>query len=161
MMKRSAIVLGIATVLAGCGHNSDTQGPVSLEESLVGHVFELKEVDGNAITAREVGIPSISFMRDDASSLRVAGRMCNSFMGPAILQGTTLTSKGLGMTRMLCGDDMLNTLDHDIGTQLEKGTHVEFANGKLTLKGEPHTLVYHLKVGNASAEQKSASSGHH
>ena len=150
-MKHSAVILSALAILAGCSRGGDQQKPSSPEASLIGHIFELKEVDGKAVTVQELGVPSLSFVRDDTASLRVAGRMCNSFTAPATLVGNKLTAKGMVMTKMLCGDDALNALDHDIGAQLEKGTQIEFANGKLTLKGEPHTLVYFLKAGEASA----------
>lgn len=163
-MKRSVVILGLAAILAGCGHNSgDTDNtPATLSDALNNHVFELKEVDGKPATAREVGAPSLSFIRDtDTTSLRIAGQMCNNFMGKATLQGQILKAPMLAMTRRLCADDQLNDLDHALGKVLEGGATVDYSRGKLTLKGSDRTLVYYLKVGSVAEQKNAASDGHH
>lgn len=158
-MKYSVVVLGLITMLAGCGHSPEGDGtPATLDDALNNHAFELKEVDGKAVSTQEVGAPSLTFIRNGEASLRVGGQMCNSFMGNATLKEQTLTAPVLAMTRRLCADDQLNALDHDIGTMLEKGAAVDYARGKLTLKGDSRTLVYFIKVESAAAEQKP---GHH
>ncbi|WP_414501011.1 MULTISPECIES: META domain-containing protein [unclassified Zymobacter] len=163
MMKRSVVILGMAALLAGCGHSKTESDntPPTLNDAVNNHVFELKEVDGKAIDSREVGAPSLSFVRNDDGSLRIAGQMCNSFSGSAKLDGQVLTAPMLAMTRRLCADDQLNALDHDIGTMLEKGATVEYGRGKLTLKANAKTLVYFIKVGSAAEEKPAASGGHH
>lgn len=163
MMKRSVVVLGMAAVLAGCGHGkSDNDNtPPNLNEAVNNHVFELKEVDGKAISSREVGAPSLSFIRSEDGALRIVGQMCNSFSGSAKLNDQVLTAPMLAMTRRLCADDQLNALDHDIGTMLEKGATAEYSRGKLTLKTDAKSLVYFIKVGSPDAEQKPAAGGHH
>lgn len=163
-MKRSVIVLGMTAMLAGCGHSSNSEGdttPPTLSDAVNNHVFELKEVDGKAITAREVGAPSLSFIRNDDGSLRIAGQMCNNFSGAATLNGQVITAPMLAMTRRLCADEQLNALDHDIGTLLEKGATADYGRGKLTLKTASKTLVYFIKVGSAAVEAKPASGGGH
>lgn len=161
-MKRSVVILGLAVMLAGCGHNgSETDNmPTTLSDALNDHVFELKEVDGKPFTVREVGAPSLSFIHDTDASLRINGQMCNNFMGKATLQEQVLKAPMLAMTRRLCADDQLNDLDHALGKMLENGATVDYAHGKLTLKGSDRTLVYYLKVGG-TAEQKSAAGSHH
>ena len=164
MMTRLVVVLGmVAAVLAGCGHGkSDSDStPSNLNDALNSHVFELKEADGQAISSREVGAPSLSFTRGEDGALRIAGQMCNSFSGNAKLNDQVLTAPMLVMTRRLCGDDQLNALDHDIGTMLEKGATVEYSRGKLTLKTDAKTLVYFIKVGLPAADQKPAAGGQH
>lgn len=163
MMKRSVMILGMAAMLAGCGHSDagkDTTPP-TLTDAVNNHVFELKEVDGKAIATREVSAPSLSFVRNDDGTLRIAGQMCNNFSGSAKLDGQVLTAPMLAMTRRLCADDQLNALDHDIGTMLEKGATADYGRGKLTLSADSKTLVYFIKVGSATADEKPASSGGH
>lgn len=164
MMMRSVIVLGMTAMLAGCGHSDNSDGdttPPTLNDAVNNHVFELKEVGGKAITAREVGAPSLSFIRNDDGSLRIAGQMCNNFSGVAKLKGQVLTAPMLAMTRRLCADDQLNTLDHDIGMMLEKGATLDYARGKLTLKADAKTLVYFIKVGSPAQEKPASGGGHH
>ena len=162
-MKRSVVILGLVAMLAGCGHNSSETDntPATLSDALNNHVFELKEVDGKPVTAREVGAPSLSFIRDTDASLRITGQMCNNFMGRATLQGQILKAPMLAMTKRLCADDQLNDLDHALGKVLESGATVNYARGKLTLKGSDRTLVYYLKVGSAVEPKPAASGGHH
>lgn len=164
MMTRLVVVLGMAAaVLAGCGHGkSDSDStPPNLNDALNNHVFELKEVDGQAVTSREVGAPSLSFIRSEDGTLHLVGQMCNSFSGNAKLNDQVLKAPMLVMTKRLCGDDQLNALDHHIGTMLEKGATVEYSRGKLTLKTDANTLVYFIKVGPSDAEQTPAAGGHH
>lgn len=143
MMKRTVAVMGLALALAGCGQQGDGTHEMPVADMLTGHEFVLQELDGQAWNQQEGGPVMLRFLRDgDDQTLRVAGKLCNNFNGAALLEGDTLTVKGVAMTRMLCANDTLNALDHSVSQMLEKGAHLSFDHTTLTLTGDTHTLMY-------------------
>ncbi|WP_223813326.1 META domain-containing protein, partial [Klebsiella pneumoniae] len=52
--------------------------------------------------------------------------------------------KSLAMTRMLCHDAQLNTLDATIDKMLREGAQVDLTENQLTLATADQTLVYKL-----------------
>ncbi|HBQ8709095.1 TPA: META domain-containing protein, partial [Klebsiella pneumoniae] len=74
----------------------------------------------------------------------VSGNMCNGFSGEGKVSDGELKVKSLAMTRMLCHDAQLNTLDATIGKMLREGAQVDLTENQLTLATADQTLVYKL-----------------
>ena len=74
----------------------------------------------------------------------VSGNMCNGFSGEGKVSDGELKVKSLAMTRMLCHDAQLNTLDATIGKMLREGAQVDLTENQLTLATADQTLVYNV-----------------
>ena len=70
--------------------------------------------------------------------------MCNRFNGKGKISGGELKVKTLAMTRMLCTDSQLNTLDNTLSKMLRDGAQVDLTETQLTLATADQTLVYKL-----------------
>ena len=70
--------------------------------------------------------------------------ICATALAGKVKCRTALKVKSLAMTRMLCHDAQLNTLDATIGTMLREGAQVDLTENQLTLATADQTLVYKL-----------------
>ncbi len=70
--------------------------------------------------------------------------LCNGFSGEGKVSDGELKVKSLAMTRMLCHDAQLNTLDATIDKMLREGAQVDLTENQLTLATADQTLVYKL-----------------
>ncbi|WP_455424513.1 heat shock protein HslJ [Dryocola sp. LX212] len=136
-MKKLASLLLATMVLAGCAQSGD-KGTVTAQD-LQHHRYVLQSVDGKPLTGIK-RMPELSF----GENMHIYGAMCNRFMGQATLEDNILSSKGLGMTMMMCVEPQLNQLDHMLNDMLTSGAKVDLAKQQLTLKTSQHTLVYKL-----------------
>lgn len=138
-MKRhlllSTVLLGVIA-LAGCDNNTKITA-----EDITHHRFVLTHANKNEVTA-----PRGELYIEFGENLMVSGQMCNRFFGKAILENSTLSSKGLAMTRMLCPEEQLNQLDGIISDLLTNGAETSLKDNKtLTLKNENNELVFQLR----------------
>jgi heat shock protein HslJ len=74
----------------------------------------------------------------------VSGNMCNRFSGTGKVSDGELKVEELAMTRMLCTDSQLNTLDATLSKMLREGAQVDLTETQLTLATADQTLVYKL-----------------
>ncbi|XTZ40341.1 heat shock protein HslJ [Salmonella enterica] len=139
-MKKIMTLLVLGVALSGCvSSRSVTLKP----EHLANQRFVLESVNGQPIQGSEAP-PEISFDKD----LRVAGKMCNRFMGQGKLSDGALKVKDMGMTMMLCAEQQRNELDHTINAMLSAGAQVDLTGNQLTLTTADQTLIY-KRAGNA------------
>lgn len=102
-MKKIVTLIALSMVMAGCVSN----GKVSVNrEQLQHHRFVLESVNGKPVTVAK-NQPELSF----GENMTVSGKMCNQFTGQGKLSDGELKVKNLAMTRMMCADPQLNTLD--------------------------------------------------
>ena len=130
-MNKLAALLAAGMLLSGCVYNSKVSTGA---EQLQHHRFvltrplELSFGEKMAITGK----------------MYVSGNMCNGFSGEGKVSDGELKVKSLAMTRMLCHDAQLNTLDATIGKMLREGAQVDLTENQLTLATADQTLVYKL-----------------
>ena len=130
-------MLFASLALAGCAQTAQQKNLTA--QDLENHRFVLQSVNGATFIASENGkVPGIDF----GKNLEVSGSMCNRFMGQATLQDNRLKAEGLAMTRMICNDQQLDSLDNQLNEMLQQGAQVTFIGQQLTLKGDKTTLVY-------------------
>lgn len=133
-MKKIMTLVALSVALSGCvSSRTDTLKPQQLADQR----FVLTTVNGQAVQGSDAA-PEISFDKD----LRVAGKMCNRFMGQGKLSDGTLTVKQMGMTMMMCVEPQRNELDHTINTMLTEGAQVDLTGDQLTLATKSQTLIY-------------------
>ncbi|WP_336220273.1 heat shock protein HslJ [Citrobacter amalonaticus] len=135
-MKKSVALIALSLLAAGCVSN----GKVSVSpEQLQHHRFVLESVDGKPVTTTPQPL-ELSF----GEKMTVSGNMCNRFNGQGSLSDGELKVKQMAMTRMMCADPQLNTLDNTLSTMLKNGAQVDLTANQLTLATAEHTLSYKL-----------------
>ena len=70
--------------------------------------------------------------------------ICATALAGKVKSDGELKVKSLAMTRMLCHDAQLNTLDATIDKMLREGAQVDLTENQLTLATADQTLVYKL-----------------
>ncbi|WP_155007205.1 heat shock protein HslJ [Klebsiella variicola] len=135
-MNKLAALLAAGMLLSGCVYNSKVSTGA---EQLQHHRFVLTSVNGQAVNAGDRPL-ELSF----GEKMYVSGNMCNGFSGEGKVSDGELKVKSLAMTRMLCHDAQLNTLDATIGKMLREGAQVDLTENQLTLATADQTLVYKL-----------------
>ncbi len=135
-MNKFAALLAAGLLLSGCVYNSKVSAGA---EQLQHHRFVLTSVNGQAVNAGDRPL-ELSFGEKTA----LTGNMCNGFSGEGKVSDGELKVKSLAMTRMLCHDAQLNTLDATIGKMLREGAQVDLTENQLTLATADQTLVYKL-----------------
>lgn len=123
-MKKLLLGAAVLFVLAACSSKgitpmSQLDTKIATVPELQHHDYQLVSVNGKVFEAgKNEAAPTIAFSQD----MRVTGTMCNNFFGQATLSNRgILRAQGVGMTRMLCTDPLLNQLDGDIAQLLENG----------------------------------------
>lgn len=111
------------------GQNAPS-GDIS-EKDLLHRRFVLVSINGEPYSAKEKA-PTIEFLED----FRIAGSVCNSFMGKAELKDGTLSSKNMAATRKLCFEEAINKLEADFHKMMTDGSALEFDGKKLLLRGK-------------------------
>lgn len=141
-MNKFAALLAAGMLLSGCVYNSKVSTGA---EQLQHHRFVLTSVNGQAVNASDRPL-ELSFGEKIAitGKMYVSGNMCNGFSGEGKVSDGELKVKSLAMTRMLCHDAQLNTLDATIGKMLREGAQVDLTENQLTLATADQTLVYKL-----------------
>lgn len=109
-------------------------------EDLQHHRFVLSGVDGKPFSAT-MGAPDIEFNQD----FRVAGSMCNRFMGQGELADNVLTVKQMASSKMFCPDETLNSLEAQLAEMLAAGAQVSLEGDSLTLRQGGRELTYTRK----------------
>lgn len=135
-MNKFAALLAAGMLLSGCVYNSKVSTGA---EQLQHHRFVLTSVNGQAVNASDRPL-ELSF----GEKMAITGNMCNGFSGEGKVSDGELKVKSLAMTRMLCHDAQLNTLDATIGKMLREGAQVDLTENQLTLATADQTLVYKL-----------------
>ncbi len=118
-MNKFAALLAAGMLLSGCVYNSKVSTGA---EQLQHHRFVLTSVNGQAVNASDRPL-ELSFGEKMAitGKMYVSGNMCNGFSGEGKVSDGELKVKSLAMTRMLCHDAQLNTLDATIDKMLREG----------------------------------------
>ncbi|HHW3938991.1 TPA: heat shock protein HslJ [Raoultella planticola] len=135
-MNKFAALLAAGMLLSGCVYNSKVSTGA---EQLQHHRFVLTSVNGQALATGAKPL-ELSF----GEEMYVSGNMCNRFSGKGKISGGELKVKTLAMTRMLCTDPQLNTLDNTLSNMLRDGAQVDLTENQLTLATADQTLVYKL-----------------
>lgn len=135
-MNKFAALLAAGMLLSGCVYNSKVSTGA---EQLQHHRFVLTSVNGQAVNASDRPL-ELSF----GEKMAITGKMCNGFSGEGKVSDGELKVKSLAMTRMLCHDAQLNTLDATIDKMLREGAQVDLTENQLTLATADQTLVYKL-----------------
>ncbi|VGA64195.1 Heat shock protein hslJ [Klebsiella pneumoniae] len=137
-MNKFAALLAAGMLLSGCVYNSKVSTGA---EQLQHHRFVLTSVNGQAVNASDRPL-ELSFGEKMAitGKMYVSGNMCNGFSGEGKVSDGELKVKSLAMTRMLCHDAQLNTLDATIGKMLREGAQVDLTENQLTLATADQTL---------------------
>lgn len=135
-MNKFAALLATGMLLSGCVYNSKVSTGA---EQLQHHRFVLTSVNGQPLNTGDKPL-ELSF----GEEMYVSGNMCNRFSGKGKVSDGELKVKALAMTRMLCADPQLNTLDATLGKMLREGAQVDLTETQLTLATADQTLVYKL-----------------
>lgn len=138
-MKKS-IALLCALMLAGCVTDKDTSVTA---EKLQQQRFVLETANGEPVKASEKPLELAFGEKTTAlERVQVSGSMCNHFTGAGKMSAGELTVKELAMTRMMCSDPQLNTLDHTLSAMLSAGAQVDLTGDQLTLATADQTLTF-------------------
>ncbi len=144
-MKKILFTLMSAIVLAACASKGSPMNHLEVKiptaQELEHHQYELVSINGKPFKAEKGGvIPTIEF----GQNMFVSGQMCNRYSGKVELteQGMLRAKAGIAMTRMLCDDSVLNSLDADITELLGNGAEVVISsNGQYLRLTNPATVL--------------------
>ena len=141
-MNKYAALLAVGMLLSGCVYNSKVS---TRAEQLQHHRFVLTSVNGQPLNAADKP-QELSFGEKMAitGKMYVSGNMCNRFSGTGKVSDGELKVEELAMTRMLCTDPQLNTLDATLSKMLRECAQVDLTETQLTLATADQTLVYKL-----------------
>lgn len=109
------------------------------KEQLQQRLFLLVTADGVDFSAKEPR-PELEF----TGEFRIAGSLCNRFVGEAELVDGVLKADKLAFTRMLCPDEDLNRLETLLGEMLTNGMQVVFDGKVLQLVHKGYVMEYEL-----------------
>lgn len=139
-MNKYAALLAVGMLLSGCVYNSKVS---TRAEQLQHH--RLTSVNGQPLNAADKP-QELSFgeKMPITGKMYVSGNMCNRFSGTGKVSDGELKVEELAMTRMLCTDPQLNTLDATLSKMLREGAQVDLTETQLTLATADQTLVYKL-----------------
>ncbi len=136
-MKKGIFIITLLTgafMMSACDQSKKVT-----EADLMHHHFTLIKVNGETISDDKQA--DIEF----TENFNIVGKMCNRFLGKVTMDNGIIKSDGLVMTKMLCADDQLNTLDNVIGQMFENGVSADLVENQLILKDKDNELVYQLK----------------
>ncbi|WP_253377109.1 heat shock protein HslJ [unidentified bacterial endosymbiont] len=141
-MKKLVALSIISLVLTGCVN----PGKASVQvDQLQSHRFVLENVDGKTLKSTSAQ-PEMAFSAQPGigllKNISVTGVMCNRFNGQGKLTEGELKVGNLAMTRKLCADQQLNTLDQALTDMLRKGAQVDLTQDQLTLATAERTLMF-------------------
>ena len=106
-------------------------------DDLASQRYVLESVDGVAFANKE-RTPEISF---DAT-MRVAGQVCNRFMGQGTLRDGVLTVPQMASTMMLCADPKLNAMEQEFAKLLRDGARLQLDGDNLSLSNDLTTYTF-------------------
>ena len=109
-------------------------------EDLLHRRFALASVNGKEFTIDDPARrPTIEFNE----TFQIAGRVCNTFRGPAQLKDGKLLAENLAMTRMMCGGE-LDEVERLFVAMLRTGADITLSEHgtRLTLSQGETVLVY-------------------
>ncbi|WP_312946983.1 heat shock protein HslJ [Superficieibacter sp.] len=145
-MKKT-LALMCALLLAGCVTDKDTSVTA---EKLQQQRFVLETANGEPVTKSDKPLElNFGEKADVLERVQVSGSMCNRFTGAGKMSAGELTVKDMAMTRMMCSDPQLNSLDHTLTAMLNSGAQVDLTGDQLTLATADQTLVF-KRVNGAS-----------
>jgi len=141
-MKKLVALSIISLVLTGCVN----PGKASVQvDQLQSHRFVLENVDGKTLKSTSAQ-PEMAFSAQPGigliKNISVTGVMCNRFNGQGKLTEGELKVGNLAMTRKLCADQQLNTLDQTLADMLRIGAQVDLTQDQLTLATAERTLMF-------------------
>lgn len=141
-MKKLVALSIISLVLTGCVN----PGKASVQvDQLQSHRFVLENVDGKTLKSTSAQ-PEMAFSAQPGigliKNISVTGVMCNRFNGQGKLTEGELKVGNLAMTRKLCADQQLNTLDQALADMLRIGAQVDLTQDQLTLATAERTLMF-------------------
>lgn len=136
MKKIFAILLSLPLIASCAAAGSAAVGT----GDLAANAYVLTHVNGEAFAHRE-RMPEIEF---DAT-MRVAGQVCNRFMGQGTLKDGVLTVPQMASTMMLCADGKLNEMEREFSDMLRQGAEVTLSGDTLTLRKGETEYVYTKK----------------
>lgn len=141
-MNKFAALLAAGMLLSGCVYNSKVSTGA---EQLQHHRFVLTSVNGQPLNNGDKPLElSFGEKMPVTGKMFVSGNMCNRFSGTGKVSDGALKVEELAMTRMLCADPQLNSLDATLGKMLREGAQVDLTENQLTLATADQTLVYKL-----------------
>ena len=111
--------------------DSGAGSEATTEKDLLHKRFELQSINGTAYDYKEVR-PSLEFNED----FRLAGEVCNRFMGPGTLENGVLSAKHMAATKKFCFEEAVNKLEMDFFALLNNGVTLEFDGQRLVLSGK-------------------------
>lgn len=136
-MKKILAMLLWVPLAVSCAAASSSVTPADL----AGGVYILQSVNGAIFTSVE-RTPEIAF----DETMRVAGQVCNRFMGQGTLKNDVLTVPHMATTMMLCTDERLNAMERDLADLLRGGATVTLDAATLTLRGDGGVYVYERSI---------------
>lgn len=146
MLLRFGALLVAATVMIG--FESETNAAEG--GGIAGRRFVLTQANDVALPAdREVFL-------EFGADLRLSGRVCNVFNGPAALKNGVLTADALASTRMLCPDPVLAGLENELLRALRMGVSAMRVGEALELRRD--AFIWKFTLADAAGPTASSPS---
>nr|WP_038143815.1 META domain-containing protein [Vibrio nigripulchritudo] len=139
-MKKQLALIALPVLLAACTSNGDAT--VVTNEDLQHHHWILAQVDGKEYVKPEHGKhPSIE-VGENMTVNGFAG--CNGYFGRGELKDGKFRVVDMGMTMMMCPDDMMNT-EQVISSTLNDWSDITLTKDTLVLEGNDHQVTFKLR----------------
>ncbi|MDP2570774.1 META domain-containing protein [Vibrio penaeicida] len=139
-MKKQLALIALPVILAACTSNGDAS--VVTKEDLQHHHWILTQVDGQDYVKPEHSKhPNIEV----GEKLTVNGFAgCNGYFGQGELKDGQFRVENMGMTMMMCSDEMMNT-EQVMSDALGEWSDVTLTKDTLTLKNDKHQVTFTLR----------------
>ncbi len=135
-MKKIFPIFASLLLLLSCAAQS---GAVNAKE-LADKTYVLQSINGVGFASRE-RTPEIQF----DETMRVAGQVCNRFMGQGQLKDDVLIVPEMATTMMLCADPQLNDMEREFASFLRQGMKVSLQGDTLSLSNGEITYIYNAR----------------
>ncbi|MBD1556438.1 META domain-containing protein [Vibrio sp. S9_S30] len=139
-MKKQLALIALPVILAACTSNGDAS--VVTKEDLQHHHWILAQVDGQDYVQPERGTPPSIEVGEEMTVNGFAG--CNGYFGQGELKDGRFRVDGMGMTMMMCSDEMMN-IEQVMSDTLSEWSDITLTDNTLTLKNNKHQVTFKLR----------------
>lgn len=140
MKLTTLVALSLSTLLFACSNEPTAQTESAAQVVVLQDLqkeWQLVSIDNKKIESQS------SLMVDDQA--KASGNLaCNQFFGTIELHENKLRIEKMGNTRKMCRPEV-TAIEMRVGSTLSNWSEVQINAQELTLTGDQHTLVYHVK----------------
>ncbi|KOE79502.1 heat shock protein HslJ [Vibrio alginolyticus] len=139
--KKLLVALSLPVLMTACASLGDNVKKITIQD-LQHHNWQLVQIDGKeVINTDKKKVPHLKI----GEKMMTSGNAgCNNFFGQAELKDNQFRIEKMGMTKMICIDDVMDT-EQAFSQTLSDWSNIIVTKDVLTLKNDVHTLTFTLR----------------